>query len=58
VLLVPADTVKTYSCFIDNLTRAGRSSDEDWYLVRPPAVQACAAKGDATRAISYDINIR
>ena len=58
VLLVPADTIKTYSCFVDSLTLAGRSSDEDWYLVRPPAVQACAEKGDATRAISYGINIR
>jgi hypothetical protein len=58
VLLVPADTIKKYSCFIDNLTPAGRSSDEEWYLVRPPAVQDCAAKGDAARAISYDINLR
>jgi 4-amino-4-deoxy-L-arabinose transferase-like glycosyltransferase len=58
VLLVPADTIKKYACFIDNVTVAGRSSDEDWYLVRAPAVQTCAAKGDASRAISYDINIR
>jgi len=58
VLLVPADTVKTHSCFIDDLTLAGRSSDEDWFLVRPPAVQSCAEKGDACRAISYDINVR
>jgi 4-amino-4-deoxy-L-arabinose transferase-like glycosyltransferase len=58
VLLVPSETTKKYSCFVDNLSLAGRSSDEDWYLVRSPAVQACAAKGDATRAITYDINLR
>jgi 4-amino-4-deoxy-L-arabinose transferase-like glycosyltransferase len=58
VLLVPADTLKKYGCFIDSVTRAGRSSDEDWYLVRPPAVQECAAKGDASRAIMYDFHVR
>jgi 4-amino-4-deoxy-L-arabinose transferase-like glycosyltransferase len=58
VLLVPSDTIKTYSCFIDGLSLAGSSSDEDWYLVRAPAAQECAAKGDAARAISYDINVR
>ena len=46
------------ACIRDSLTPAGRSSDEEWYLVRPPAVHDCAAKGDAARAISYDINLR
>ncbi len=58
VLLVPADTIKEYSCFVDSLSLAGRSSDEDWFLVRPPAVQSCAEKGDAARAITYDVNLR
>jgi 4-amino-4-deoxy-L-arabinose transferase-like glycosyltransferase len=58
VLLVPERTLKLYPCFIANLTSVGRSSDEDWFLVRPPAVQSCVERGDATRAISYDINFR
>jgi hypothetical protein len=53
VLLVPEGPFKKYRCFEANAIKAGRSSDEDWYLVRAPAVQSCAAKGDATRAILY-----
>ena len=53
VLLVPEGPLKKYQCFEANVTKAGRSSDEDWYLVRAPAVQSCAASGDATRAILY-----
>ena len=55
VLLVPEKTLKLYPCFVANTTNVGRSSDEDWFLVRPPAVQSCVERGDATRAISYDI---
>ena len=51
VLLVPQDQMK--HCFPTNATRAGRSSDEDWYLVRGPAAADCAQKGDAGRAIHY-----
>jgi 4-amino-4-deoxy-L-arabinose transferase-like glycosyltransferase len=54
VLLVPENLIKEYQCFPANATKAGRSSDEDWYLVRGPAVQNCAEKGDASRAIQYD----
>jgi hypothetical protein len=54
VLLVPENLIKEYRCFPANATKAGRSSDEDWYLVRGPAVQNCAEKGDASRAILYD----
>jgi 4-amino-4-deoxy-L-arabinose transferase-like glycosyltransferase len=58
VLLVPEQTLKQYSCFTGDMTNVGRSSDENWFLVRSPAVQSCVEKGDATRAISYDINVR
>ena len=58
VLLVPEQTLKLYPCFVANLTNVGRSSDEDWFLVRPPAVQSCVERGDAARAISYDVNLR
>jgi len=51
VLLVPQDQMK--HCFPANATRAGRSADEDWYLVRGPAAGDCAQKGDAGRAIHY-----
>jgi 4-amino-4-deoxy-L-arabinose transferase-like glycosyltransferase len=50
VLLVPEDTLAP--CFA-NATKAGRSSDEDWFLVRAPVLAACAEKGVATRAIPY-----
>jgi 4-amino-4-deoxy-L-arabinose transferase-like glycosyltransferase len=51
VLLVPADTLSP--CFPTKGRLAGRSSDDDWYLVRGPASTECAAKGDAGRAIHY-----
>ena len=35
-----------------NATMVGRTSGEDWYLVRAPAAPDCAAKGHAARAIS------
>jgi 4-amino-4-deoxy-L-arabinose transferase-like glycosyltransferase len=53
VLLVPEKPYKTYQCFTANATLAGRTSDEDWYLVRAPAAQSCAEKGNAARAIQY-----
>ncbi len=58
VLLVPEQTLKLYPCFVANTTNVGRSSDEDWFFVRPPAVQSCVERGDATRAISYDVKVR
>jgi 4-amino-4-deoxy-L-arabinose transferase-like glycosyltransferase len=51
VLLVPEDGLNP--CFPEQRTLAGRSSDENWYLVRAPASAECAAKGDASRAIHY-----
>jgi 4-amino-4-deoxy-L-arabinose transferase-like glycosyltransferase len=57
VLLVPEDGLGP--CFkTANLTKAGRSSDEDWYLVRGPASADCAAKGDVSKAIHYDAKAR
>ena len=50
VLLVPADILEP--CFPAGGTLAGRSSDEDWYLVRA-ASEDCAQKGIAARAIRY-----
>jgi 4-amino-4-deoxy-L-arabinose transferase-like glycosyltransferase len=55
VLLVPEKPFKTFQCFTANAVLAGRTSDEDWYLVRAPASQTCAGKGDATRAIEYPV---
>ena len=37
ILLVPESTLKKYPCFLVSVTPAGRSSDEEWFLVRPPA---------------------
>jgi hypothetical protein len=51
VLLVPQSQLE--GCFQDRAAKAGRSTDEDWYLVRPPASKMCAQKGDASRAIRY-----
>ena len=51
VLLVPTDQLKP--CLTENATQVGRSSDEDWYLVRGPAAADCAQQGDARRAIHY-----
>jgi hypothetical protein len=58
VALVPEKTIKAYSCFVSDLALAGRTSSEDWYLVRSPAVQGCAEKGDAARAITYAVKVR
>jgi len=52
VLLVPENGLKP--CFESaDRTNAGRSSDEDWYLVRGPASAECTARGDASKAIHY-----
>jgi hypothetical protein len=51
VLLVPQDQLTP--CFRANARLAGESSDEKWYLVRAPAENSCAGKGDAKRAIYY-----
>ena len=51
VLLVPQDQLTP--CFRSNARLAGESSDEKWYLVRAPAEDSCAEKGDAKRAIYY-----
>jgi hypothetical protein len=56
VLLVPESTLKKYPCFIVSLTPAGRSSDDEWFLVRPPAERFCAEQGDSSRAIRYDVS--
>jgi 4-amino-4-deoxy-L-arabinose transferase-like glycosyltransferase len=59
VLLVPESTLKQQQrCFSTEMTNVGRSSDDAWFLVRPPAVQSCAEKGDAARAISYAVTVR
>jgi 4-amino-4-deoxy-L-arabinose transferase-like glycosyltransferase len=54
LLLVPESTLKKYPCFLVSVTPAGRSSDEEWFLVRAPAERSCAEQGDASRAIRYD----
>ena len=51
VLLVPQDQLK--ECFGAYARLAGEASDEKWFLVRAPASESCAAKGDAGRAIYY-----
>jgi 4-amino-4-deoxy-L-arabinose transferase-like glycosyltransferase len=57
VLLVPENGLKP--CFENSdRTNAGRSSDEDWFLVRGQASVECAAKGDASKAIHYDAKPR
>jgi hypothetical protein len=53
VLLVPESTLKKYPCFLVSLTPAGRSSDEEWFLVHAPAERSCAERGDSSRAIAY-----
>ena len=58
VLLVPESTMKKYPCFLVAVTPAGRSSDEEWFLVRPPAERSCAEHGDSSRAISYAAHVR
>jgi 4-amino-4-deoxy-L-arabinose transferase-like glycosyltransferase len=51
VLLVPEDALQP--CFDAHKTLVGRTSRENWYLVRGMASTACAEKGDVTRAIRY-----
>jgi hypothetical protein len=41
------------ACFVANLSPVGRSSSDDWFLVRAPATDICAARGNAARAITY-----
>jgi 4-amino-4-deoxy-L-arabinose transferase-like glycosyltransferase len=53
ILLVPESTLKKYPCFLVSVAPAGRSSDEEWFLVRPPAERSCAGQGDSSRAIAY-----
>ena len=52
VLLVPVNALDP--CFPGDRSKAGRASDEDWFLVRAPASTECAAKGDASKAIHYE----
>jgi hypothetical protein len=57
VLLMPKEALEP--CFpVTNATLAGRSSDDDWYLVRGQASEECARKGDPARAISYAHTLR
>jgi hypothetical protein len=51
VLLVPEGQLNP--CFPQGGTNVGRSSDDEWFLVRPPAAADCVVKGQATRAIRY-----
>jgi hypothetical protein len=55
--LTPKDRFKprqpAIPCFQSDVTAVGTSSGTRWFLVRPPAEVACAALGDATRAIRY-----
>ena len=51
VLLVPKSSLD--ECFKNDVISVGRSSDEEWFLVRGHASVACASKGNAKRAISY-----
>jgi len=58
VLLVPESTIKKFPCFIVSVTPAGRSSDEEWFLVRPPAERDCSDRGDSSRVIAYPASAR
>jgi hypothetical protein len=51
VLLVPERQLKP--CFEQRATNVGSSSDDEWFLVRPPALAECAARGQVSRAIGY-----
>jgi 4-amino-4-deoxy-L-arabinose transferase-like glycosyltransferase len=51
VLLAPASQLKP--CFVANAAKSGETSGEEWFLVRAPAAESCAKKGDAHRAIRY-----
>jgi 4-amino-4-deoxy-L-arabinose transferase-like glycosyltransferase len=50
VLLVPERHLNP--CFAGNPLSVGRSSDDEWFLVRAASAE-CAAKGHSTRAIRY-----
>ena len=68
VLLVPEEGLEpkdrfnprqpAIPCFTVNAVLVGQSSDDDWYLVRSPAESACAALGDAGKAIRYPAHSR
>ncbi len=55
--LIPKDRFKptqpAIPCFKVNVEEAGISSGDRWFLVRGPAESACAALGNAARAIQY-----
>jgi 4-amino-4-deoxy-L-arabinose transferase-like glycosyltransferase len=57
VLLIPKVRLNpkgsVAACFVANVSPVGRSSSDDWFLVRAPAAVECAVKGDAGRAIQY-----
>lgn len=50
VLLVPDRQLEP--CFVDDAASVGRSSDDEWFLVRSARAD-CAAKGQSARAIRY-----
>ncbi|HEU4778919.1 MAG TPA: glycosyltransferase family 39 protein, partial [Steroidobacteraceae bacterium] len=58
VLLLPESTMKKYRCFLVAASQAGRTSREDWFLVRAPAERSCADLGDSSRAIPYAAIVR
>ena len=51
VLLMPADQLK--GCFEGPVKSVGFTSREEWLLVRGRATDACAVRGNASRAILY-----
>jgi 4-amino-4-deoxy-L-arabinose transferase-like glycosyltransferase len=63
VLLVPEEALvpkhrfkpsqPAIPCFKASVVEAGVSSGDRWFLVRAPAESACAALGNAARAITY-----
>jgi hypothetical protein len=40
VLLIPESTLKLHPCFATEKTNVGRSSEDEWFLVRAPAVRS------------------
>jgi 4-amino-4-deoxy-L-arabinose transferase-like glycosyltransferase len=54
VLLVPEGSLEPCFDQLVNRQLAGNSAGDNWYLVRGTANAACASKGNAGRAISYD----
>jgi 4-amino-4-deoxy-L-arabinose transferase-like glycosyltransferase len=54
VLLVPASRLEP--CFVESTAQPiGRSSREEWLLVRGSAARDCIDRGDAAKAITYSI---